>query len=529
VTEIFEDSTGGKIQPVAVRPVNVWLERVLVGWLFVIVVCAPHSIAATQIAWSCGLLVWVARFALRPRPAAHRTPVDYALLGFFILTGISAFTSYDPDVSIGKLRAASLFTLVYLFAENVNSRRLLRALVIALVASCMVNVVFTLGERIVGRGVKVAGVSAESPLAKAVFIREGKPEATPVLDGDTILEVDGRKVRSPEDLVAALEREDATHAGSIARMQIYRVEWMPTLEVPRGRLLAGGTSATRLGVASWTHGRDWRAAGFYGHYVTYAEVLQLIASLTFGLFIALQRKRTWSGALLLLALAGMSCALLLTVTRASQGAFVLSAALIVVVGAKGWRTVLVVASCALPLVLAGAFLLQQKRQVGFYDEKDQSITWRETVWREGAHLLVSKPRHLLVGVGMDSIKRHWRAWGLFDNGRIPTGHMHSNLLELALERGLPALLMWLVLLMLYARVLWRLARRRSASVAGWLERGLALGALGGLLGFFTSGLVHYNWGDSEVVMIFYIIMGLSLAVERASREDESERVQQVVS
>ena len=45
-------------------------------------------------------------------------------------------------------------------------------------------------------------------------------------------------------------------------------------------------------------------------------------------------------------------------------------------------------------------------------------------------------------------------------------------------------------------------------------RGLALGALGGLAGLFVSGLVHYNWGDSEVVTVFYFIMGLTLAVER---------------
>jgi hypothetical protein len=33
-----------------------------------------------------------------------------------------------------------------------------------------------------------------------------------------------------------------------------------------------------------------------------------------------------------------------------------------------------------------------------------------------------------------------------------------------------------------------------------------------------SGVVHYNWGDSEVVMIFYLIMGLSLVVNRRHRE-----------
>lgn len=43
-----------------------------------------------------------------------------------------------------------------------------------------------------------------------------------------------------------------------------------------------------------------------------------------------------------------------------------------------------------------------------------------------------------------------------------------------------------------------------------------LGALGGLAGFFASGLVHYNFGDSEVAMIFYFIMGLCLVVERES-------------
>jgi O-antigen ligase len=131
---------------------------------------------------------------------------------------------------------------------------------------------------------------------------------------------------------------------------------------------------------------------------------------------------------------------------------------------------------------------------------------------------------------MDSIKGHWREWGMFDHGHIPIGHMHSNLLQLALERGVPALVLWLVLLGLYVHMLWRLTRElknnaasdrpadngRRAGLGLWIERGIVLGALGGLAGFFASGLVHYNWGDSEVVMVFYFIMGLSLAVRRAT-------------
>jgi O-antigen ligase len=99
--------------------------------------------------------------------------------------------------------------------------------------------------------------------------------------------------------------------------------------------------------------------------------------------------------------------------------------------------------------------------------------------------------------------------------------MHSNLLQIALERGVPALIVWLILLAHYARMLWRLIRRKAIDN---LSRGLAAGALGGALGFFTSGLVHYNWGDSEVVTVFYFVMGLCLVVERTNQHETKSGV-----
>jgi O-antigen ligase len=184
----------------------------------------------------------------------------------------------------------------------------------------------------------------------------------------------------------------------------------------------------------------------------------------------------------------------------------------------GRRAILTAGVLAIPLILGGLFILQQKRNVRFLDSTDLSTTWRSTVWREGFGLLTSRPRHLLIGVGMDSIKGHWREWGLFEGGRLPRGHMHSNPLQIALERGIPALILWLIFLGIYARMLRRLAR--NPAINDWIERGVVLGALGGLCGFFTSGLVHYNWGDSEVVMIFYCIIGLTLALERNATEAE---------
>jgi O-antigen ligase len=286
------------------------------------------------------------------------------------------------------------------------------------------------------------------------------------------------------------------------------------LFVPR-KLLSGSTPLEQLGISGWSSGRDWRATGFYGHWTTYAEVLQLIASLALGSFLALRSKMSLTGLLLLLAVGGLVFALAMTVTRGSWIGFAVSAALMLLLSASR-RTIFIGLACAIPLVLAGVFLLQQQRRVGLIDRTDQSTSWRRMVWEEGFALLINKPRHLLFGVGMDSIKGHWRYWGLFDNGRQPIGHMHSNLLQIALERGIPALILWLLLFAIYIRMLWRMVRTATD-----FTRGLALGALGGAAGFFISGLVHYNWGDSEVVTVLYLIMGLVFAAWSLDRQRQS--------
>lgn len=419
-------------------------------------------------------------------------------------------------MSIGKMRAASLFTVVYLVAQNIRSIRIVRLLAITLIGSCLLTVFITVGQLALGKGIKVYGVKPDSALSHAQFHTRILKQPTPIIDGDTIWEIDGQRVNDPEELAEALS---SSPNAKTANVRIYRVEWTPTLEVPRGKLLTGSTASEQLGISHWSRGRDWRATGLFGHWVTYAEVLQLIASLTFGLLLALPGKKNFIGIFLLVSLVLVLAGLGLTVTRASWIGFAMSAMLMLVISVSR-RTLLIAGAVAIPLVLAGVFVLQQKRSIGFIDSKDQSTSWRETVWREGLSLLVNNPRHLLVGVGVDSIKGHWREWGLFDEGRLPIGHMHSNLLQIAVERGVPALIVWLVLMGFYARMLWKMVRIHNSDGDHWVEHGVALGALGGLIGFFVSGIVHYNWGDSEVVTIFYFIMGLSLVVERLGRKRE---------
>jgi hypothetical protein len=492
-----------------------WLEQAIIGCIFLIAIFAPHSIAVTQIGWLAGMTLWVVRLVVYPRPKLFRSPVDYALLGFFVISGLSTLFSYSPFTSIGKMRAASLFTVVYLVSQNVRSIRVVRYLAFTLIASSMINVFWTAGQFALGKGVKVQSVSADSPLAKAVFRTRAVNKETPIVAGDTIWQIDGQRVDRPEELAAAL-----ASGSSPAKVRIYRVEWMPELEVPR-QLLNGTNALQQLGISGWSRGRDWRATGFFNHWVTYSEALQLIVSLALGFFLALKEKKSVTGLLLALAVLGLVFALGLTVTRASWIGFALSAFAMLLLTASR-RTLLIVAACAIPLVLVSAVWLQQKRSIRFLDRTDQSTSWREMVWHDGFALLISKPRHLVFGVGIDSIKSHWREWGLFDEGRQPIGHMHSNILQIALERGLPALIVWLFLQAIYLRMLWRNVRRKVPSLPGEsydavFIRGIAVGALGGTIGFLASGLVHYNWGDSEVVTVFYFIMGLCLVVDRTDQ------------
>jgi O-antigen ligase len=496
-------------------PLAIWLERTIVAAMFLFVIAAPNSIAATQTAWMLGMLFWLLRFFVWPRPKLDRTPIDYPMFAFFLLTALSAFLSYEPSVSIGKLRAASLFLIVYLFAENIRSQKILTMLTVILIAATMVNVVFTFGQIAIGRGVKVYGVALNSPLGAARMVSRSKNDSVPIISGDTIERLDGRPLGSLEELVTALNQSPDRPP---AKVQVYRVEWIGQLEVPRGSLLPGATAEEKLGIQRSGSGRDRRATGFYNHWTTYAESLQLIGSLTLGLFVALPRKRSRNGLLIGLALAGILGALLLSVTRASWLSFLISGVLIAALGLRR-RALIVIGVCLIPIITSGLFLLQQKRQVGFFDKKDDSIAWRQKIWNEGFHLLVSNPRHLAVGIGMDSIKAHWREWDLFEGGKLPMGHMHSDYLQIALERGVPTLIAWLILMGTYAAMLWRTRGRLAKE--NWIGHGIVLGALGGLVGFMTSGVVHYNWGDSEVVMIFYLIMGLSLVLERETRAEAS--------
>jgi O-antigen ligase len=466
--------------------------RAITVCLLLLAFAAPLSIAATQAAWAFGLLFWIFRaFFVRPRPKFEK--LDLAIFAFVGLSLVSSFFSYEPGVSLRKMVSVSLVTIVYLVATNLKEHKTLHRMLVLIMAGCFIACAYTFATQAIGKNLKVVRFAVDSPLRTAG-----------VQENDTILTANGRNITTPDDLVKAIT--EASLDG-VASVTTYRHELVNTYKFPAAVI----TDANSLGIAEHQRGRDTRAAGFFGHYTTFAEALQLLASLAVALMIVapggiLSRNRVLLGVVV----ASAIVALFLSLTRASWLSFVVASSIIVLLSASR-RTIVICALIAVPVVIGGLVFLQQKRNISFIDSKDDSTTWRTMVWKEGFDVLTQSPRHLLVGIGMDSLKTHWKDWHMFDDGRQPVGHLHNDYLQIAFERGIPTLLAWIAWMAFYLAMLWKNIRSKAF---GWPASGLLVGAFGGTIGFLTSGTVHYNWGDSEVVMIFYLIMGMSLAVIR---------------
>ena len=482
------------------------LERIAFVFMILMFVFAPHSIAATQIAWLTGMTAWFVRQFVAPRRKLRRTPLDVPLWIFFAWSIVTSIFSYDPPTSLDKLRNVALFLIFYYLINVLKTKRAVIFMASTLILSSMVAVVWTPFERIFGRGVEILNVGADSPFAKASL-----------KNSDTLLKADDVKITTPEELLAAVEANETT------RIYVYRPDYYMTVEVKRADLLAGNNALEKFGIGNWKHSRNWRSAGFLSHYATFAEILQLILSLTFGLFIAsLGRNTNRSDGqeslksyllsfspTLLFCVAAMSVALLLTVTRASQIGFLASAFAAAFFGANR-KLLLILAVILVPVAVGGIYFQQQSRNVGFFDSKDDSTRDRLTFYRKGWNLWTDNARNFSIGVGMDSTKRNIKEWNLYDNQGMPMGHFHSTPLQLLVERGLPALFLWFWVLWIYGRTLLRWLKNHSS--ADWRERGIVLGALGGLVGFTVAGLVHYNLGTAMVAMVFFMLMGLSFVL-----------------
>ena len=490
---------------------------------------APGSIAAAWIAISIATVGWLARTIVSRRAGLRRTALDLPLWSLFGWTVLSAFFSAEPDISLRKLPSVAAFLFFYVAQAVPRTRREVTWLARALVAGACLCTLWGVGELVIGRGVVVEEIAQGSPLRE-----QAMRGATRLQPGDSIWRVNGRRVGSVAEIDAAVRRAEA---GSRLRLSVLargeHVEWDGPVVTE-----ALKSAAAPTGLRGTRRAHNFRASGWTRHYETFAETLQIAAQLALGFALAhLARRGSPAGRrralLFCAAFALLACGIALTAMRTTLVAFSFGALV------AAWRAtsarradrgarehggvdsageagrpategagvflarrrarLVVLATVAVVLAL-GAFAVWRTRSEGALRLRDDSSRLRLEVASVAARRVPARP---LFGHGMDALHRHWAEWGFPGEDML---HTHSTPLQLAFDRGLPALALWLWLLATFWLLLARGERLLRAS-ADANAHGLLLGATGAAAGFFCSSLVNYNFGDAEVALLLWWLMG----------------------
>ncbi|MCA1632418.1 MAG: O-antigen ligase family protein [Acidobacteria bacterium] len=247
----------------------------------------------------------------------------------------------------------------------------------------------------------------------------------------------------------------------------------------------------------------FRASGWTRHYETFAETVQLAALLALGFALAHFVRRAPRRRTLLFACAFvlLACGVALTAMRTTTLALA-GGALVTAWRATGAsrRARLLIAVVLVAALSLGALVVWRTRDAGALELQDPSARLR----REVASVALARvPLHPVFGHGMDAVHLHWNEWGFPGSDML---HAHSTPLQLAFDRGVPALLLWLWLIIAFWLTLSR-AEKFFRETTDAPTHGLLLGATGALAGFLASSLVNYNFGDAEVALLLWWLMG----------------------
>ncbi len=249
----------------------------------------------------------------------------------------------------------------------------------------------------------------------------------------------------------------------------------------------------QYGILEYDH-LGQRVTGSMGHYMTYSGLLTLVIALAGARVLFDTRERVWS----LLVMPALLAALAVTLTRSYM--FAAAAVIGVLCVLRDFRLVVVAPMmAALFVVLAPPQITA--RLYSSFDMEDPTVRDRFAMSRSGIHIIGDHP---FTGVGPDMVKEVYPDYR--DPGAVQDDnpHLHNVPLQIAAERGLPALGAWLLFLGMVVRDLFR--RSRSGA-----NPALAAAGLAAVAGMLTGGLFEYNFGDSEFLMLFLVLMTLPAA------------------
>ena len=171
----------------------------------------------------------------------------------------------------------------------------------------------------------------------------------------------------------------------------------------------------------------------------------------------------------------------------------------------------------LPLLLMGALLLSPEkvkdRMYSFTNLKDSSLHQRVSSWKGGWKIFIDHP---VTGCGfkcVDSIHSQYPD---------PTGNvarfrgMHSNIFQLLVDTGVVGFGTWLSIWVVYFVEIFKRLQTLADERSQDNVIGILMGGSAAVLAFLFGGFFETNIYDSEVAMLLYFIMGISLTKVRTS-------------
>lgn len=247
-----------------------------------------------------------------------------------------------------------------------------------------------------------------------------------------------------------------------------------------------------------------RIIGFMGHWMTQAGLLLLFCSFALSLFL-LSKDRSrflWACGYVL-----GTIALVLTLTRSAWIGLAIAA--IVVLAFYKPKTLILI-----PIAIGLFFLLSpqhiKKRAFSIFSKQNYSNAQRIEYFHAGIQIIKEEP---LFGTGPNTVDMVFQnpKYGLSELAKRNV-HLHSNIIQIGAERGIPALMAWLTFIGWSFLSLLRLLRNKDPFL-----RPITVGALAALGGLFTAGFFEYNFGDSEITVLFLYLITIPFALAKIKK------------
>jgi O-antigen ligase len=241
-----------------------------------------------------------------------------------------------------------------------------------------------------------------------------------------------------------------------------------------------------------------RPMGPLGHYMTYSGVLMLVTGAAVARLLFHKGEWIWPA----IAVPALLVALGATYARnAWVGVFV---AVVCLLALRNWKLIIIAPVAAVILfALAPAGIRQ--RAVSMFDLNDPTNRDRRAMLKVGAGMIQDHP---FFGVGPEMIQREYARYRPPEAVNPTNPHLHNVPVQIAAERGLPALFVWIWFVVVALRDLLRQLRHGPA-------KSVAAAGVAAVIGMLVAGLFEYNFGDSEFLMLFLGLITLPYAAARA--------------